>query len=110
MENILIQVLNHPDDFSEKEVHNAAKQAAKLLEHGKFEGETRKLTRNELEQMDGQPVWVQFVDGSNGWWGLVHLEAFCEIWFSGCNHCTITDHPFYNGKAIDVYRTPVICL
>ena len=57
-----------------------------------FREVTRKvepLTRDELRQMDGEPVWVEFQDGSGGCWGLVHITMF--------NHVVFTHVVFTNG-------------
>lgn len=60
------------------------------------------LTIEELRGMDGEPVWVEFEDGSGGIWGIVHIAIFCQIVFADGTHCTI-GKPFY-GRTYKAYR------
>ena len=60
------------------------------------------LTLDELRQMDGEPVWVEFQDGSGGCWGLVHITVFNHIVFANGLFCTI-GKPYY-GKTWLPYR------
>ena len=60
------------------------------------------LTLDELRQMDGEPVWVEFQDGSGGCWGLVHITVFNHIVFANGLFCTV-GKPYY-GKTWLAYR------
>ena len=60
------------------------------------------LTMAELRKMDGEPVWVEFQDGSGGKWGIVHITMFNQIVFANGLHCTIGE-PYY-GKTWLAYR------
>ena len=60
------------------------------------------LTLDELRQMDGEPVWVEFQDGSGGCWGLVHITVFTHIVFANGHFCTV-GKPYY-GKTWLAYR------
>ena len=60
------------------------------------------LTLDELRQMDGEPVWVEFQDGSGGCWGLVHITVFTHIVFANGHFCTV-GKPYY-GKTWIAYR------
>lgn len=60
------------------------------------------LTLDELHRMDGEPVWVEFQDGSGGCWGLVHITVFNHIVFANGLFCTI-GKPYY-GKTWLPYR------
>ena len=60
------------------------------------------LTLDELRKMDGEPVWVEFQDGSGGCWGLVHIAVFNHIVFANGLFCTI-GKPYY-GKTWLAYR------
>lgn len=65
------------------------------------------LTLEQLRGMDGEPVWVEFEDGSGGLWGIVHIAVFDQIVFSNGLHCTI-GKPYY-GKTYKAYlHQPVI--
>ena len=59
------------------------------------------LTPEQLREMDGKPVWVEFEDGSGGLWGIVHISVFEQIVFPNGLHCTI-GHPYY-GKTYKAY-------
>ena len=59
------------------------------------------LTLEQLRKMDGNPVWVEFEDGSGGLWGVVHISVFEQIIFPNGLHCTI-GHPYY-GKIYKAY-------
>ena len=65
-------------------------------------GKNAPLTLGELRQMDGEPVWVEFQDGSGGCWGLVHITVFNHIVFANGLFCTV-GKPYY-GKAWLAYR------
>lgn len=66
-------------------------------------GDTNKtLTMDELRKMDGEPVWVEFQDGSGGCWGLVHITVFTHIVFANGHFCTV-GKPYY-GKTWLAYR------
>ena len=66
-------------------------------------GEANKiLTLDELRQMDGEPVWVEFQDGSGGCWGLVHIAMFTHIVFANGLFCTV-GKPYF-GKTWMTYR------
>ena len=60
------------------------------------------LTLAELRQMDGEPVWVEFQDGSGGCWGLVHITVFTHIVFANGLFCTV-GKPYF-GKTWLSYR------
>ena len=60
------------------------------------------LTPDELRKMDGEPVWVEFQDGSGGCWGLVHITVFTHIVFANGHFCTV-GKPYY-GKTWLAYR------
>lgn len=34
------------------------------------------LTPDQLREMEGEPVWVEFEDGSGGLWGIVHIRGY----------------------------------
>lgn len=59
------------------------------------------LTMEQLREMDGQPVWVEFEDRSGGLWGIVHISVFEQIVFPDGLHCTI-GQPYY-GKIYKAY-------
>lgn len=59
------------------------------------------LTLEQLREMDGQPVWAEFEDGSGGLWGIVHISVFEQIVFPNGLHCTI-GQPYY-GKIYKAY-------
>ena len=60
------------------------------------------LTLDELRKMDGEPVWVEFQDGSGGCWGLVHITMFNHVVFANGLYCTV-GKPYY-GKTWLAYR------
>ena len=65
------------------------------------------LTLDELRQMDGEHVWVEFQDGSGGCWGLVHITmfnhvVFAHVVFANRLYCTV-GKPYY-GKTWIAYR------
>ena len=60
------------------------------------------LAPDELLKMDGEPVWVEFQDGSGGCWGLVHITVFTHIVFANGHFCTV-GKPYY-GKTWLAYR------
>ena len=60
------------------------------------------LTLDELRKMDGEPVWVEFQDGSGGCWGLVHIAMFTHIVFANGLFCTV-GKPYF-GKTWMTYR------
>lgn len=62
------------------------------------------LTLEQLREMGGQPVWVEFEDGSGGLWGIVHISVFEQIVFPNGLHCTI-GQPYY-GKIYKAYAYP----
>ena len=64
------------------------------------------LTMEQLREMDGKPVWVEFEDGSGGLWGIVHISVFEQIVFANGLHCTI-GHPYY-GKTYKAYAYPPV--
>ena len=59
------------------------------------------LTIEQLRGMDGEPVWVEFEDGSGGLWGIVHIAVFDQIVFPDGLHCTI-GKPYY-GRTYKAY-------
>ena len=60
------------------------------------------LTLEQLREMEGEPVWVEFQDGSGGLWGIVHITIFAQIVFANGLHCTIGER--YYGKSYKAYR------
>ena len=60
------------------------------------------LTLDELRKMDGEPVWVEFQDGSGGCWGLVHITMFNHVVFANGLYCTV-GKPYF-GKTWMTYR------
>ena len=65
------------------------------------------LTLDELRKMDGEPVWVEFQDGSGGCWGLVHITmfnhvVFTHVVFTNGLYCTV-GKPYF-GKTWLAYR------
>ena len=62
------------------------------------------LTLEKLREMDGEPVWVEFEDGSGGLWGIVHITIFEQIVFPNGLHCTLGER--YYGKSYKAYRRP----
>ena len=74
-------------------------QVANLLQSG-----CNLLTLDQLREMDGQPVWVEFEDGSGGLWGIVHISVFEQIVFPNGLHCTIGQR--YYGKTYKPYAYP----
>ena len=62
------------------------------------------LTIQQLREMDGEPVWVEFEDDSGGLWGIVHITIFEQIVFANGLHCTIGER--YYGKSYKAYRRP----
>ena len=86
-----------------REALGMAISALRQQEH--FRDLTKKvepLTLDELRQMDGEPVWVEFQDGSGGCWGLVHITVFNHIVFANGLFCTV-GKPYY-GKTWLAYR------
>lgn len=82
----------------------ALDMAVKALEYvtDKDVGKNEPLTLDELRQMDGEPVWVEFQDGSGGCWGLVHITMFNHVVFANGLYCTV-GKPYY-GKTWLAYR------
>ena len=70
--------------------------------HPKEQRPNEPLTLNEMRKMDGEPVWVEFQDGSGGCWGLVHITVFTHIVFANGHFCTV-GKPYY-GKTWITYR------
>lgn len=62
------------------------------------------LTTEQLREMNGQPVWVEFEDHSLGLWGIVHISVFEQIVFPDGMHCTI-GQPYY-GRIYKAYAYP----
>ena len=88
-------------------LHNAFdsgyRSALRQEEH--FRDLTKKvepLTLDELRKMDGEPVWVEFQDGSGGCWGLVHITMFNHVVFANGLYCTV-GKPYF-GKTWMTYR------
>ena len=65
---------------------------------------TSPLKLDQLREMNGNPVWVEFEDGSGGLWGIVHISVFEQIVFPDGLHCTI-GQPYY-GKIYKAYAYP----
>lgn len=92
-----------PDNWAEQlEVMETCLKAVR--DH--FPGKTKMvpLTLEQLREMDGQPVWVEFEDRSGGLWGIVHISVFEQIVFPDGLHCTI-GQPYY-GKIYKAYAYP----
>lgn len=70
--------------------------------HRKENAHSVPLTLDELRKMDGEPVWVEFQDGSGGCWGLVHITVFTHIVFANSLFCTV-GKPYF-GKTWLSYR------
>lgn len=64
------------------------------------------LSLQQLREMDGKPVWVEFEDGSGGLWGIVHISIFEQIVFPDGLHCTIGQ--LYYGKIYKAYSYPPV--
>ena len=77
---------------------------AKTYEPATLTPQNEALTIEELREMDGEPVWVEFEDGSGGLWGIVHITIFEQIVFANGLHCTIGKQ--YYGKSYKPYRRP----
>lgn len=91
------------DGLSYYEALDMAISALRQQEH--FREVTKKvepLTMDELRKMDGEPVWVEFQDGSGGCWGLVHITMFDHVVFANGLYCTV-GKPYY-GKTWLAYR------
>ena len=91
------------DDPEMAEAHRVAISALRQQDH--FREVTKKvepLTLDELRRMDGEPVWVEFQDGSGGCWGLVHITVFTHIVFANGLYCTV-GKPYF-GKTWMTYR------
>ena len=73
-----------------------------LRQQERFGEANKALTLDELRKMDGEPVWVEFQDGSGGCWGLVHITVFTHIVFANGHFCTV-GKPYY-GKTWIAYR------
>ena len=86
-----------------REALDMAISALRQQEH--FRDLTKKvepLTLDELREMDGDPVWVEFQDGSGGCWGLVHITMFNHVVLANGLYCTF-GKPYY-GKTWLAYR------
>ena len=91
------------DGLSYYEALDMAISALRQQEH--FREVTKKvepLTLDELRKMDGEPVWVEFQDGSGGCWGLVHITMFNHVVFANGLYCTV-GKPYF-GKTWMTYR------
>ena len=102
---------NYPTDEEIEEAVLLLKGASKdmaisaIRQQEHFREVTKKvepLTMDELRQMDGEPVWVEFQDGSGGCWGLVHITMFNHVVFASGLYCTV-GKPYY-GKTWLAYR------
>ena len=84
-------------------LREALDMAISALRQQECVGDVNKsLTIDELRQMDGEPVWVEFQDGSGGCWGLVHITVFTHIVFANGLYCTV-GKPYF-GKTWMTYR------
>lgn len=95
-----------PDEILSSEsisVISSALMIARVMERSLRENPP--LTTEELLSMNGEPVWVEFEDGSGGLWGIVHLTIFNQIVFPNGLYCTIGDR-FY-GKTYQAYRNKI---
>lgn len=86
-------------------VHGCAilREAVEQLK-GRHPDDGEPLALEQLRELNGQPVWVEFEDGSGGLWGIVHVSVFEQIVFPNGLHCTI-GHPYY-GKIYKAYAYP----
>lgn len=95
-------------DEGDKELQRLLKRDHQILtENAILRGEMdieKPLSVQQLLHMDGLPVWVEFLDGSGGLWGIVWLKMFNRIIFPTGNFCTIGE-PLY-GKSYLPYRCP----
>lgn len=98
-----IEILHFQTFVVDFQTGKALEMAISALRKQEYVGEANKaLTLDELRQMDGEPVWVEFQDGSGGKWGIVHITMFNQIVFANGLHCTIGE-PYY-GKTWLAYR------
>ena len=81
-----------------REALDMAISALRQQEHDRNEP----LTLDELRKMDGEPVWVEFQDGSGGCWGLVHITMLNHVVFANGLYCTV-GKPYF-GKTWMTYR------
>lgn len=86
------------EDAVQEAVTEACRIAAAVLRN-RATGDP--LSLEQLRGMDGQPVWVEFEDGTGGLWGIVHISIFEQIVFPNGLHCTI-GMPYY-GKTYKAY-------
>lgn len=92
-----------PADTEDEQIFNAA--ARKIIRDlPTLTPPNEPLTLEQLREMDGEPVWVEFEDGSGGLWGIVHITIFAQIVFANGLHCTIGER--YYGKSYKAYRRP----
>jgi len=59
------------------------------------------LTFDELLDMSGKPVWVEFADGTRPTWGVA---LGTDIYFPLCTYCEAKREGF--GAAWNAYRRP----
>ena len=89
-----------------KEALGMAIAALKRVEFDPFK--TEPLTLEELKQMNGQPIWVQFlnkavVDRADGWFILAETGK-CEVLLKGV-YSVYKGFEYY-GKSWIAYREP----
>lgn len=92
-----------PDEILSSEsisIISSALMIARVMERSYREN--LPLTIEQLLSMNGEPVWVEFEDGSGGLWGIVHLAIFNQIVFPNGLHCTIGEK--FHGKTYKAYK------
>ena len=98
MEEVYKLLADDPDNSRANEIIDLFDNAPE------FNPPNEPLTLEQLREMDGEPVWVEFEDGSGGLWGIVHITIFAQIVFANGLHCTIGER--YYGKSYKPYRRP----
>lgn len=98
MEEVYKLLADDPDNSRANEIIDLFDNAPE------FNPPNEPLTLEQLREMDGEPVWVEFEDGSGGLWGIVHITIFAQIVFANGLHCTIGER--YYGKSYKAYRRP----
>lgn len=99
MEEVYKLLADDPDNSRANEIIDLFDNAPE------FNPPNEPLTLEQLREMDGEPVWVEFEDGSGGLWGIVHITIFAQIVFANGLHCTIGER--YYGKSYKAYRRPL---
>lgn len=98
MKRVYELLADDPDNYRANEIIDLFDNAPE------FNPPNDPLTPDQLREMEGEPVWVEFEDGSGGLWGIVHITIFAQIVFANGLHCTIGEQ--YYGKSYKAYRRP----